>query len=232
MSDLVTDASVPQNYPEASAYRHRRRLDAKLAEYAAIRAEVLQALQGQQSVLNFGASTLSVLLVAAGVVDEGIAKVAILSGIVPIAAVLVMTLWSCELVRMRRAGTYLLALETEINVAPDVADGSLQWEHRVNPPGRGSERLPSIDRLQHFVVAAVVGLLAIVSSALGTVYSAVNLDAPLSLDLWAPIAAAVAAGFAALIVMIYFIKALKELEPKQGTRDRFGVLPPPIPHQR
>lgn len=231
MSDRTTALTRP---PDASGHPSGRGLDVKLAEYSAIRAEVLQALQGQQSVLNFGASTLSVLLVAAGVVDEGVAKVAILSGIVPIAAVLVMTLWSCELVRMRRAGAYLLALEAEINSAPDVG-GSLpmQWEHRVNPPGRGSERLPSIDRLQQCVVGAVVALLAIVSSALGTVYSTLHLDAPLSLDLWAPVAAAVGAGFGALVVMIYFVKALQALEPKHGTRDhRFGPLPVQLPQQR
>ena len=162
---MTDQAAETTRHLDASGARQGRGLDVKLAEYAAIRAEVLQALQGQQSVLNFGASTLSVLLVAAGVVDEGVAKVAILSGIVPIAAVLVMTLWSCELVRMRRAGAYLLALEAEINNAPEVA-GSLpmQWEHRVNPPDKGSERLPSIDALQHAVVGAVVALLAIVSA--------------------------------------------------------------------
>ncbi len=56
MSDTGPDAAA--DHARLSAYRAR--LDARLAEYAAIRAEVLQALQGQQSVLNFGASTLSV----------------------------------------------------------------------------------------------------------------------------------------------------------------------------
>jgi hypothetical protein len=222
----LTHTALPPVPPAPGA---DRRLDVLLAEYCAIRDEVVHALQAQQSVLNFGASTLSVLLVAAGVVQEVVAQVVVLCAVVPLAAVLVITLWSCELVRMRRAGTYLLALEQEINAVVAQQD-ALQWEQRVNPTNRLDRTLPGIDGLQRKVVAATFVILAASSSVVGILYSWRSLEAPLSLDLWAPLLAGLLAVVTGLLVVMMFARALGDLSHlhrMQGSRTaRFGSIAP------
>lgn len=208
-------AGVPPAPPDDAGHHAAREAAAvrevALREYDAIRAEVLQALQGQQSILNFGASTISVLFVAAAALDgQGLAQVSILVLAVPLIAVLVLTLWSCELVRMRRAGTYLLTLETELN---QLAGGpALIWERLVNPPAGTGTLLPSIDRLQRHVVTLTFALIATVSAASGTVYSVTSLGGlPYSLEVWLPVLSVLLVLLLGVAVLSRFRTSLAEL---------------------
>lgn len=151
-------------------------LSVALAEYSAVRAEVIQALQAQHAIVSYGASVIAVVTaVGIGTADDKTSAAGHLFTfmflvLIPVLIVVIYMVWGSEVLRMQRAGTYLFVLERVLNGRFPGAD-PLNWEHVVNPPprkeGNGRKRgmtnqrsMPHVDRLQRLAIP--VALLAMV----------------------------------------------------------------------
>jgi hypothetical protein len=163
----------------AGALSDQNWLTVALAEYSAVRAEIVQALQAQHAIVSYGASVLALsTAVAIGTAGDastgddtagGDLETFLFLVANPLLVVVIYMLWGSEVLRMQRAGTYLFAVEQALNaqVSPPRA---LNWEYAVNPPAqvqpdggvtRACRVLPHVDRLQRIAVpAALVVLMA------------------------------------------------------------------------
>jgi len=100
-----------------------------LEEYRAVRAEVNKSLQAQISVLAFGAATLGFAFAAAAQTSNPKFRDMFLLVLVPLLCYLVLTVWFAEVMRMLRAGTFLMRLEKRLD--EDFGHGALTWESTI-----------------------------------------------------------------------------------------------------
>jgi len=144
-----------------------------LKEYELLRAEIGASLANQLQIVSFGAAAIGLVAGAAfaGAADHvrGEALVVFL----PLLAYLVLMLWFSEVMRMLRAGGYVLTLEHRLD-ALDNGDGSLGWEAcvwqgRVQHGTRGFRRLLDPDHLRLVSITFLFFTIAGASVALGWV---------------------------------------------------------------
>lgn len=107
-----------------------------IKQYELIRAEVIASMQVQQQILGFGIATIGLLAGAAFVGKDDAHRSDLLIIFVPLIAYLAVTIWFSEVMRMLRAGAFMLRLEKRLD---DCGDGSLEWEYSV---ARGRLRYP------------------------------------------------------------------------------------------
>jgi hypothetical protein len=141
-----------------------------LRQYELIRAEVTTSMQVQQQILGFGIATIGLLAGAAFVGSKPDFRSALLVIFLPLVAYLVVTIWFSEVMRMLRAGGFLMTLEKKLDRQ---GDGSLDWEFRV---ARGRLKYPvwkpyfgvlDPDQLRLLSVTFLFLTLAVASIALG-----------------------------------------------------------------
>ena len=99
-----------------------------LKQYELIRAEVTTSLQLQQQILGFGIATIGLLAGAAFVSKNEPFRSQLLVVFLPLVCYLVLTIWFSEVMRMLRAGAFLVTVEKRLDTG---GDGSLEWESRV-----------------------------------------------------------------------------------------------------
>ena len=100
-----------------------------LEEYRAVRAEVTTSLQAQISVLAFGAATLGFAFAAAAQTSSPRFRDMFLLVLVPLLCYLILTVWFAEVMRMLRAGVFLMRLEKRLD--EDFGYGALTWESTI-----------------------------------------------------------------------------------------------------
>jgi hypothetical protein len=100
-----------------------------LEEYKAVRAEVTTSMQAQISVLAFGAATLGFSFAAASQTSNAKFRDMFLLVLVPLLCYLILTVWFAEVMRMLRAGTFLMRLEKRLD--EEFGYGALTWESTV-----------------------------------------------------------------------------------------------------
>ena len=108
--------------------RSRPKAATVLKQYELIRAEVTTSLQLQQQILTFGIATIGLLAGAAFVGNSDAHRSDLLVVFVPLVAYLAVTIWFAEVMRMLRAGAFMLILEKRLD---SCGDGSLTWESVV-----------------------------------------------------------------------------------------------------
>jgi hypothetical protein len=99
-----------------------------LKQYELIREEVTTSLQVQQQILSFAIATIGLLAGALFVSRKTPFRSELLVVFLPVICYLALTVWFSEVMRMRRAGGFLLTLEKKLDTW---GDGSLEWEYRV-----------------------------------------------------------------------------------------------------
>lgn len=100
-----------------------------LEEYRAIRSEVTTSMQAQISTLAFGAATLGFSFAAASQTSDKKFRDMFLLVLVPLLSYLVLTIWFAEVMRMLRAGTFLMRLEKRLD--EQFGLGALSWESTI-----------------------------------------------------------------------------------------------------
>jgi hypothetical protein len=113
---------------EHSSRRSRGRSQTILKQYELVRSEVTTSLQLQQQILGFGTATIGLVAGASfiGTADAHRGDVHLV--FLPLLAYLALTVWFAEVMRMMRAGAFLLTLEKKLDL---LGDGSLTWEATV-----------------------------------------------------------------------------------------------------
>jgi hypothetical protein len=99
-----------------------------LKQYELIRGEVTTSLQLQQQLLGFGVATIGLLAGAAFVARATPFRSELLVVLLPLVCYLAVMIWFSEVMRMHRAGGFLLTIEKKLDTC---GDGSLVWEYRV-----------------------------------------------------------------------------------------------------
>jgi hypothetical protein len=109
--------------------QHRSKDDqVLLEEYRAMRDEITTAMNSQISVLAFGAATLGFSFAAASTTSDKHFREMFLLVLVPLLCYLILTVWFAEVLRMLRAGTFLMRLEKRLD---ELGFGALSWESSV-----------------------------------------------------------------------------------------------------
>jgi hypothetical protein len=111
--------------------RHHRNVDDKvlLEEYKTIRAEVTTSIQAQISILAFGAATIGFSFAAASQTSNDAFRDMFLLVRVPLVCYLILIVWFGEVMRMLRAGTFLMRLEKRFD--EEFGFGALTWESTI-----------------------------------------------------------------------------------------------------
>jgi hypothetical protein len=136
-----------------------------LKQYELIRSEVTASLQLQQQILGFGLATVGLLAGAALVGKTQPFRSALLVMFVPLVCYLAVMIWFSEVMRMLRAGGFLLTVEKKLDTC---GDGSLEWEYGVAKSRlRHGLLVPDPDRLRLYAVTALFFTLAGESIMLG-----------------------------------------------------------------
>lgn len=140
-----------------------------LKEYELVRAEITTSLQIQQQILGFGIATIGLLAGAAFVAKDQPMRSKLLVVFLPLVSYLAVTIWFSEVMRMFRAGGFLLLLEKKLD---DRGDGSLRWEYevarsRLGRHGRNPYSTLDPDRVRLFAVTALFFILSAESIMLG-----------------------------------------------------------------
>ena len=140
-----------------------------LKQYELIRGEITTSLQIQQQILGFGIATIGLLAGAAFVGKDQPFRSELLVVFLPLISYLAVTIWFSEVMRMFRAGGFLLALEKKLDKH---GDGALEWEYtvarsRLGQPGRNTYFALDPDRLRLFAVTILFFTLSAESIMLG-----------------------------------------------------------------
>ena len=141
-----------------------------LKQYELVRSEVTTSLQIQQQILAFGIATIGLLAGAAFVAKSAQFRSELLVVFLPLVAYLAVTIWFSEVMRMLRAGAFLMRVEKKLD---DEGDGSLFWESSVasgrlrSALGKPSVTLRDPDRLRLLAVSLLFFTLALASIKLG-----------------------------------------------------------------
>lgn len=145
-------------------------LSAALEEYKALRGEMIQSVNGQQTVLRFGLTGLAVLIGVGLRTADLLLSMALLLLLAPLVTFFIVAAWKRERLKVARGGAYLQGLEAKINRVMGWSTPSLEWEQWL----RGIRRMRrQPDRRSRPYVStyhgelAVVGLLTIGSLGLG-----------------------------------------------------------------
>lgn len=152
-------------------------LELALAEYNALREEILTTMQTQQGTLRFGTATLSILVIGALNVwdDELVASLAFLFAI-PFLANLVITIWMGEVTRMMRAGDHLAEVEARFQgLYPDMPSPIMRWEGGLRDPRSPTTRHKSHYEWNYLAIVLIFWTMAFASMAVG-VYRGVRGD--------------------------------------------------------
>jgi hypothetical protein len=140
-----------------------------LKEYELVRSEITTSLQIQQQILGFGIATIGLLAGAAFVAKDQPLRSKLLVVFLPLVSYLAVTIWFSEVMRMFRAGGFLLMLEKKLD---DHGDGTLKWEYevarsRLGQPGRNPYSTLDPDRVRLLAVTALFFILSAESIMLG-----------------------------------------------------------------
>ena len=140
-----------------------------LKQYELVRSEITTSLQIQQQILGFGIATIGLLAGAAFVAKDQPFRSELLVVFLPLVSYLAVTIWFSEVMRMFRAGGFLLMLEKELD---DHGDGGLRWEYevarsRLGQSGRNAYFALDPDRLRLFAVTALFFTLSAESIMVG-----------------------------------------------------------------
>ena len=140
-----------------------------LKQYELIRSEVTTSLELQQQILGFGIATIGLLAGAAFVSKAEPFRSQLLVIFLPLICYLALTIWFSEVMRMLRAGAFLVTLERRLDAC---GDGSLKWEStlamdRFRRSARKAVFACDPDRLRLVAVTALFFTLGAESIMLG-----------------------------------------------------------------
>ena len=100
-----------------------------LEEYKTIRAEVTTSISAQISILAFGAATIGFSFAAASQTSNEQFRDMFLLVLVPLICYLIVVVWFAEVMRMARAGAFLMRLEKRLD--EQFGYGALTWESTI-----------------------------------------------------------------------------------------------------
>jgi hypothetical protein len=107
-----------------------------LAEYRALREEIVATMQTQDGGLRLGVAAIGVVSAAGfNVWDDTAAAALIFLAVVPFVSAVVLTVWMGEVSRMMRAGSHIHRLEQFIHEQnPGLPGPVMTWETRLRDP--------------------------------------------------------------------------------------------------
>lgn len=163
---MATLAEVVDDLVQRSSRAKEQTL---VKQYELVRSEVTTSLQIQQQILAFGIATIGLLAGAAFVGKSEQLRSQLLVVFLPLIAYLAITIWFAEVMRMLRAGAFLMTIEKKLD---EEGDGALVWESRVASArlryaGKPAFTLRDPDRLRLLAVTLLFLTLAVASIMLG-----------------------------------------------------------------
>lgn len=176
--------AVDEDVTAANAQATPAWLELALAEYKALRDEILTTMETQQGTLRFGTAALSILAVGSLNVweDELVTTLAFLFA-VPFLSKLVITIWMGEVTRMMRAGDHLVGVESRFQeLYPEMPEPMMRWETRLRDRHSPTTRWKQHYEWNYLAIILMFWTIALASMALG-VYRGISGGLPLS-DGW------------------------------------------------
>ena len=140
-----------------------------LAEYEALRAEILATMQTQQGTLRFGTAALSILVIGAFNVweDKLVTTLAFLF-VAPFLSKLVLTIWIGEVTRMMRAGDHLKGIEDRLHEhVSTMPEPVMRWETNLRNPASATTRWKRHYEWNYLAIVLMFWSIAVASIGLG-----------------------------------------------------------------
>lgn len=208
-----------ENVTAADAGSKPAWLELAIAEYEALRAEILTTMETQQGALRFGTAALSILAVGAfNVWDETLVTTVAFLFVAPFISKLVLTIWIGEVTRMMRAGDHLRRIEDTLREAfPEMPSPIMRWETGLRDRASATTRWKRHYEWNYLAIVLMFWSIAVASMGLG-VYRGISGGMPTS-DLWVWVVGA--AVFLASVVGLFLI--LRQLATVCHTE---GILRP------
>ena len=196
--------TVDQDVTAANEQGKPAWLELALAEYTALREEILTTMQTQQGTLRFGTATLSILVVGALNVwdEELVASLAFLLAI-PFLANLVITIWMGEVTRMMRAGDHLSEVEIRFQALyPEMPSPIMRWESGLRDKRSPRTRYKRHYEWNYLAIVLIFWTMSVGSMAVG-ISRGVSGDASIGAGwVWALGAAAFLASVVGLFLIL------------------------------
>jgi hypothetical protein len=215
----TSTSSTPYNtldeaVEEHSSRRSKRCKQTILKQYELVRSEVTTSLQLQQQILGFGTATIGLVAGASFVGTAGAHRGEVHLIFLPLLAYLALTVWYSEVMRMMRAGAFLLKLEKQLDA---LGDGSLSWEATMFAGRRRSSswRPSDPDRLRRRSVTAFFAILSVASITMGW-DSATNVQRILGVG---------AGGLAGIVLLLVYRLRMDQVREILGVEDRVRWRP-------
>lgn len=142
-------------------------LNVMLEEYKTLREESLQTMRNRNTILSFGIAVLAALFHAGvtALTEQNTKDFAfiVFNPIIPVASMLILTIWLGEADRMARVGVYLSKLEIKINerlatLNPDraITVNPLWWENWLRTPATNSAYNITPQLRYHYVAVLIL----------------------------------------------------------------------------
>ncbi|WP_316572270.1 hypothetical protein [Neobacillus sp. YIM B06451] len=130
--------------------------DIVLTEYDSLRNESANALQHQQSIINYGLTAIGVLIAfGANLWAKDHIVESLFIFFIPFLCNLIILIWNGEVRRMSRAGQYIKLIEDKINLQiskeANIPELALEWETYLRRPKKTTSILKSENWLQRII---------------------------------------------------------------------------------
>jgi hypothetical protein len=196
-------------------------LEVGLAEYTALREEIIATMKTQDGGLRFGVAALGIVSAAGFNVWEDTAAAALIFlFVIPFVSVVVLTVWMGEVTRMMRAGKYILRLENEFHEQlDDLPTSFMRWESSLRDPNSEITRWERHYEWNYNAIVLLFWSIGIASIGAG-LYRGLWGDDPFG----NATAIAAAAGASTLLSVIALLLILRQLTAVCETEGRLRFL--------
>jgi hypothetical protein len=141
-------------------------LSVAMEEYKTLRAESIESMKMQQSILQYGAATMGIIIIGGfNVWNNPFLPEIVFLFILPAVVYLVSIIWIGEVARMFRAGSFLSELEKKINSEFTEKGEVLSWEswlRKKQADGKTPHQLVSSHYIAIYCFFSIISIASIV----------------------------------------------------------------------
>jgi hypothetical protein len=139
-----------------------------MEEYKTLRTESIESMKMQQSILQYGAATMEIIIVADfNVWDKPLLSEIVFLFLLPAVVYLVSIIWTGEVARMFRAGSFLSGLEKKINAEFMDKGEALSWESWLLKEQDNGKTPHQFVRPHYIAIYCLFSIISIASIVLG-----------------------------------------------------------------
>ncbi len=141
-----------------------------MEEYKTLRTESIESMKMQQSILQYGAATMGIIIIAGfNVWDKPNLSEIVFLFFLPAVVYLVSIIWTGEVARMFRAGSFLSELENKVNAEFTDKREALFWESWLLKQQKNGKTPHQFVCAHYIAIYCLFSIVSIASIVLGNI---------------------------------------------------------------